>query len=83
MDDRIALLTGVVAGALLRAVADGGAFTYRSVQVEYDDAGNYTNRVIVIADDLTRFTVTVDRDREDSNDWTESQLTEAWTPRSE
>lgn len=59
MDDRVALLTGAVAGVLHQLMVSGD-FTYEAVTPEVVD-DNYTNRVFVTAADGVRFVVTVER----------------------
>ena len=63
MNARVALLTGMLAGAMRRevALADAGAtpFTYVDVEIPVDDAGNYEPRFVVVASDGTRFDVEI------------------------
>jgi len=61
MDDREALLTGVVHGLLAQVVADPESpFTYAEVAAVPDGGGHFTNVLKVTAADGAVLTVTVE-----------------------
>lgn len=62
MNDREALLTGMLLGALqgeLRRV--DSAFTYTGVVPMIELNGEYTNRILVLASDGEEFVITVEQ----------------------
>jgi hypothetical protein len=60
VNERVALLTGVVLAGIGTAIAEG-AFTYTNAEPAVDEDGNYTNVVVVTASDGATFSVTIEQ----------------------